>query len=269
MQDLTHTTAHLQEYGARPKTPRNLLCLGSLSINNYQAYIMYRICVLALFAFASCSPTNNDQPKVEQKSVATQPTKKATDDLTKHGIADHPNNVLGGLKVGDLAPDIELEDERGNLVSLDKSLKDGPVILVFYRADWCSICRKHLAEFEDKINEIKASGIASVIAISPQKQQYSLALHKKNNYTFPILFDESHQTMKDYKVFFHVTDKYNEYITEEKGDPIEFRNGNKEPVMPVPATYLIGQDKRIKYVHYDPNYRVRANIDEALKSIRL
>ena len=73
--------------------------------------------------------------------------------------------------------------------------------------------------------------------------------------------------MKDYKVFFHVTDKYNEYITKAKGDPIELRNGNTEPVMPVPATYMIGQDKKIKYVHYGPNYRVRADIDEVLQSI--
>jgi len=35
----------------------------------------------------------------------------------------------------------------------------------------------------------------------------------------------------------------------------------------VPATYVIGQDQRIKYVHYDPNYRVRADVAEALGSI--
>jgi len=231
--------------------------------------MIFRIWILALLFFVSCAPADKDQSKKEQERVTTKKTNEDLEDLTKHGIAEHPNNVLGGLKVGDVAPDIELEDDRGKLVSLDKKLKDGPVLLVFYRADWCSICRKHLAEFEDKINEIKASGVASVIAISPQLQKYSLKLHQKNNYTFPILFDETHQTMKDYKVYFHVTDKYNEYITEAKGDPIEFRNGNEEPFMPVPATYLIGQDKRIKYVHYDANYRVRADIDKALKSLRI
>ena len=218
----------------------------------------------------SCAPETkdgNNQSISDNISQVLETDSETTVDLTKHGIANNKNNVLGGLMVGDLAPDIELEDERGTLISLDKKLEEGPVLLVFYRADWCSIRRRHLAEFQDKINDIRDTGVASVLAISPQKQEYSLQLHTDNNYTFPILYDKSHQTMKDYKVFFHVTDKYNQKITKSKGDPIEFRNGNTEPVMPVPATYVIGQDKKIKYVHYDPNYRVRADIDEALKSI--
>ena len=192
---------------------------------------------------------------------------EATLDLTRHGIANNPNNVLGGLKVGELAPDIELENQDGKVISLDSKLKEGPVLLVFYRADWCSICRRHLAEFEDKIKDIHTAGAANVIAVSPQKKEYSRELRKANNYSFPILFDEDHQTMKDYKVFFHATEKYNQYILEAKGDPIEVRNGDTDPVMPVPATYLIGQDKKLKYVHYDPNYRERADLSEVLKAI--
>ena len=223
----------------------------------------------------SCTPGNKADKSQSQKTTNEQPENgestltapRSTEDLTKHGIASNPNNVLGGLKKGDLAPDIELEDQNGNLITLYTQLEKGPVLLVFYRADWCSICRRHLAEFQDRINDLGDTSQATVIAISPQLQEYSRKLHKEHNYTFPILYDKDHKTMKDYKVFFHVTDKYNQYITEAKGDPIELRNGNTDPVMPVPATYMIGKDKLIKYVHYDPNYRVRANVDEALASI--
>jgi peroxiredoxin len=225
--------------------------------------------ILALIVYTACSPSAKDEspkaPTESDKTIAKM--EKPAVDLTKHGIADNPNNVLGGLEIGDIAPDFTLEDQDGNMVSLENKLKEGPVLLVFYRADWCSICRRHLAEFQDKIIDISESGVANVIAVSPQLPEYSLKLHKEHNYTFPIVYDKGHQTMKDYKVFFHVTDKYNQYITEAKGDPIELRNGNTEPVMPVPATYMIGQDKKIKYVHYDPNYRVRADIDEVLQSI--
>lgn len=225
--------------------------------------------ILTLVVFTACSPSAKDEshktPAGTDKTIGMM--EEPTVDLTKHGIADNPNNVLGGLEVGDIAPDFTLEDQDGNMVSLDKKLKEGPVLLVFYRADWCSICRRHLAEFQDKIIDIGESGVANVIAVSPQLPEYSLKLHTEHNYTFPIVYDKGHQTMKDYKVFFHVTDKYNQYITKAKGDPIELRNGNTEPVMPVPATYMIGQDKKIKYVHYDPNYRVRADIDEVLQSI--
>ena len=224
-----------------------------------------KLFILAMFILGSCQSGNKDA----NNSTAVKDAAIAEDiiNLTQHGIANNPNNVLGGLKEGDIAPDFELEDQDGNLVSLYKELDERPVLLVFYRADWCSICRRHLAEFQDRLNDLGDSGSAKVLAISPQLPKYSQALHKDNGYSFPILYDHDHQAMKDYRVFFHVTEKYNQYITEEKGDPIELRNGNLEPVMPVPATYMIDQNKSIKYVHYDPNYRVRADVDEALQSI--
>ncbi len=195
----------------------------------------------------------------------TQDTER--EDLTQYGIANYEGNILGGLKVGDKAPDINLDDENGNKVSLYETLKKGPVLLVFYRADWCPYCTKHLAEFQDKINEISNTSSTSVIAISPQTQQYSKALSEEYEITFPILYDIDHVAMKDYKVFFRVTDEYNEKVYNYKGDYIQTRNDDTNPYLPVPATYMIGQDHTIKYVHYDPNYRLRADVDEALKSI--
>ncbi len=224
---------------------------------------------LSIFLLFSCAQESKEASKEassSQKSRVEKTVMNKSEENKKNGIADYAGNVLGGLKVGDRAPDFALQDEKGNKVSLDESLKEGPVLLVFYRADWCPYCTKHLAEFQDKINGMKDSP-ANVIAISPQMPKYSKKLSEENKYTFPILYDEDHVAMKDYKVFFRVTPEYNEKILSFKGDYIQTRNGDTDPYMPVPATYLIGQDKRIKYVHYDENYRVRADVDEALASI--
>jgi peroxiredoxin len=224
--------------------------------------------IISLFTLCiiSCS-----QGKSETKTVKVTPKETTTmtksPDLTKFGIANYEGNVLGGLKVGDTAPDFTLDDENGNSVSLSDQLKDGPVLLVFYRADWCPYCTKHLAEFQENIIDIKAKGKASVIAISPQTPKYSKALTEEHGYTFPILYDIDHVAMKDYKVFFRVTDEYNEKIFNYKGDYIQTRNDDTNPYMPVPATYMIGQDKKIKYVHYDVNYKERGDVEEALSSV--
>ena len=144
------------------------------------------------------------------------------------------------------------------------SISEGPVLLVFLRAEWCSYCVKHLQAFQDNIQDIHDTGQAKVIAVSPQKRSYMQEFHREHQLSFPILYDKDHSVMKDYKVFFHVTDKYNDYIEKAKGNRIEIFNGDKEPVMPVPATYLIGQDKIIKYIHYDPNYKKRSDVKEVM-----
>jgi len=232
---------------------------------------LYLFISLSIILSLSCTTDSlkegNKKKKSAQKGLEMNKTNEENLVIEKYGMAEHPNNSLGGLKVGDVAPDFKLEDENGEGVSLEESLKEGPVLIVFYRADWCPYCTKHLAEFQDKINAIKDKGVASVIAISPQLQKYSKELKGENQYTFPILYDADHEVMKDYKVFFRVTDEYNEKILKMKGDYVQTRNGDTNPWLPVPATYMIGTDKRIKFVHYDANYRLRANIDEALNSI--
>ena len=229
---------------------------------------------LSIFSFASCNDTANVSTTTAASTrSASQALKTSTMsdvqpvDLTKFGISDNPDNVLGGLKVGDKAPDFMMQDQNGKEVTLSTSLKDGPVLLVFLRAEWCSFCIKHLKEFQDNIQRINDGGQTQVLAVSPQLQSYMKTFHEENKFSFPILYDEDHSIMRDYKVLFHVTDKYNAYIKKAKGETIETFNGDKEPIMPVPATYLIGQDGTIEFVHYDPDYKKRSDLTEVMLAL--
>ena len=229
---------------------------------------------LSIFSLVACNKTPSESTTTAPSTTTTsQPSTDnvnsnvESSDLTKYGIANNPNNVLGGLKVGDRAPDFKMKDQDGNEVKLSTSLKDGPVLLVFLRAEWCSFCVKHLKEFQDNIQAINDSGHTRVLAVSPQKQSYMKEFHEENKFSFPILYDEDHTVMKDYKVLFHVTDKYNAYIKKAKGETIEVFNGDKEPVMPIPATYLISKDGIVEYVHYDPDYKKRSDLTEVMMEL--
>ena len=65
-----------------------------------------------MFILGSCQSGKKDATN----STADKDAPIAEDiiNLTQHGIANNPNNVLGGLKEGDIAPDFELEDQDGN-----------------------------------------------------------------------------------------------------------------------------------------------------------
>jgi hypothetical protein len=53
-----------------------------------------------------------------------------TEELARSGV------VASCLKRGDTAPDFVLSNTVGKLVSLKEVLKQGPVILSFYRGGW-------------------------------------------------------------------------------------------------------------------------------------
>jgi peroxiredoxin len=73
--------------------------------------------------------------------------------------------------------------------------------------------------------------------------------------------------MNNYKVAFNVTKenvpKYFEFTLKKV---MEY-NEKENFVLPVPATYLIGKDKKIKYVQYDPDYKNRSNIEDVLRKL--
>jgi len=56
--------------------------------------------------------------------------KRVTDDLRNSGIA------VRALKEGQTAPSFELENSRGDQVSLNSLLEHGPVVLTFFRGHW-------------------------------------------------------------------------------------------------------------------------------------
>lgn len=187
-------------------------------------------------------------------------------DLSQYGVKESIKNVMGGLKVGDLAPDFELELQNGNLQSLSNALVSSEVLLVFYRGHWCPICNRHLSALQEEYEGLKKKGI-KIYAISPESSEYAMEIVDKNNLDFPVFIDKDHEVMKKYKVLFEVTDEYSNKVIKHLDKNIAHVNGDKDAVLPIPATYLIGKDRKIKYVHYDPNYKSRSTVADIVESI--
>ena len=72
--------------------------------------------------------------------------------------------------------------------------------------------------------------------------------------------------MKSYKVNFAVDEntisKYKNY-----GIDFDKSNGANGANLPVPATYIIGKDGKIRYVFFNTDYRQRASVKDILVNI--
>jgi peroxiredoxin len=149
-----------------------------------------------------------------------------------------------GLKVGDVAPDFSLVDQNERVFKLSKALEKGPVVVFFYRGQWCPFCVKYMKNYQDSLQFIKAKG-AQIVGISPQKESAVQKSIEKTGATFPLLMDDNK------KVCF-------KYDTLLKGDM------TNEEANPVPALYVIGKDGKVKYVHFPDAFTLRANVSDFL-----
>jgi peroxiredoxin len=171
-----------------------------------------------------------------------------------------------GLNVNDTAPSFSAKDQDGNTVDLKEKLKNGPVVLVFYRGQWCPYCNRQLKKLEDSLSLITGKG-ASLIAISPETSGNIDKTIEKTKATYPILHDEGLAIMKNYDVAFTVDDKT---IEKYKGYGIDFSkvNGDANGAnLPVPAIYVINKEGKIVFRHFDKNYAKRASVAEILEHL--
>jgi peroxiredoxin len=171
------------------------------------------------------------------------------------------------LKVGDRAPAIVLMNANGETDDVASFLKNGPVIVTFYRGGWCPYCNLELKAYQEILPEIAAAG-ACLVAISPEKPDDSLSTTEKNALSFEVLSDIGQKVGRAFGLVYSFTDElksayrgFNLDIPTHNGTPEEW-------ALPVSATYVIDRDGIIIYAYTDPDYRDRADPRDVLAAIR-
>jgi peroxiredoxin len=169
------------------------------------------------------------------------------------------------LKAGDLAPDFTLPDASGKPVRLSGRLKDGPVVLKFYRGGWCPYCNLELRAYQKALPELAAVG-AQLIAVSPESPDNSLSTKEKNALAFSVLSDRGGATAGAYRLAFQLSPELKALYRSRGRDLAEWNGGDW--TLPVPGTFVVGTDGRILLAHVDADYRSRLEPSEAIAAAR-
>lgn len=164
------------------------------------------------------------------------------------------------LREGDVAPDFELPDATGETVRLGNLLAHGPVVLSFYRGQWCPFCNLELRGLQRALNQIEAAG-ATLVAVTPNKPDVTGVTVEEMKLEFPVLSDHDNAVAKSFNLVYEMTPE-NIEIYREIGRDIGELNGTGRWELPIPATYVIDQDRVIRYAFADLNHRRRAEPSE-------
>ena len=169
------------------------------------------------------------------------------------------------LAAGVAAPDFTLPDARGGVVGLSDLLQKGPVVVTFYRGTWCPYCNLALRAYQRALPDIQALG-AQLVAISPQIPDESLSMAEKNDLAFPVLSDEGNNVGRQYGLVFALDAETRErYLG--MGNDLVHSNGNDAWELPMPGTFVIGQDGIIKLAWAKADYTQRLEPAEILAAL--
>lgn len=184
---------------------------------------------------------------------------EATNHLQQSGLIDR------SLTVGDRIPDIALPNATGQPVRLYDLLQQGPLVISFYRGQWCPYCNLELQALQSVVAEVEAEG-ASLVAISPQTPDQSLSTQQKHELEFEVLSDVGNQVARQFGLVFAVPENLRP-IYESLGIDLPAHNGDRTFELPVPATYVVATDGTIVYAFAEADYTFRAEPSDVLNAL--
>ncbi|MEM6525272.1 MAG: peroxiredoxin-like family protein [Bacteroidota bacterium] len=160
------------------------------------------------------------------------------------------------FKTGQTIPAFELPNVHRNKVSSVDLLKNGPLVISFYRGGWCPYCNMELRALQSELDTIRATG-GQLVAISPEMPDHSLSTSEKNELSFEVLSDLNNQYAKQLGLVFQLPENLREVYHSFNID-VPKHNGNTHYELPMPATYLVDEKGKIifDFVPEDYTYRL-------------
>jgi len=148
--------------------------------------------------------------------------------------------MRGRLQEGDTAPDFDLPDQDGRMVS-SKDIKGRKVlVLYFYPADFTKVCTMEAVAFRQMHEQFQAAG-AEVIGVSSDDVKTHKEFAVDHELTFTLLSDEKEELRKAFGAY--------------------GLGGT-----PARTTYVIDRDWKIRLVYNSP-LRSKEHPEEAMKAV--
>ena len=88
---------------------------------------------------------------------------------------------------GDKLPRMTLSLLDGESLTLPDELPGRYLVLLFYRGHWCLYCRRQLASYQAKAEELDKLG-ARVVAMTVDDAEVTKAMVEEMGLTFPVAF---------------------------------------------------------------------------------
>ena len=173
---------------------------------------------------------------------------------------------VSGKEVGEKVKNFSAVDDNGNTFNLKTALKEGPVVLLFYRGQWCPVCNRHMSQLQEQLDEIEAKG-AKVIAVSPEKQENLQKTKSKTGAEFTLLYDEDYKICEDFDVAFVPKEQLIELYDTRLDADLENAHSDNSQRIPVPATFIINQKGKVAWRHFDRDYKERASAEEIMEAL--
>jgi peroxiredoxin len=166
------------------------------------------------------------------------------------------------LQSGETVPDFSFIDAEDGSDTFYSLLNRGPVVINFFRGFWCSFCRTELEAYSKVQKELEEMG-CFYLAISPQKIITDTEAPSK----YQVIFDKDNQVARQFGIVYSLEQDEIELFNS-WGLRIDEVNESGKWELPLPATFIVRQDRTIGYEFVDVDFRARCCPDDLIEKVK-
>lgn len=163
-------------------------------------------------------------------------------------------------------PDFIAPNSEGQLILSHDLLRRGPVVVQFFRGEWCPYCRLMLDALAAALPEIEAQG-ATLIALTPDTGPWVHDAKVNHRAAFDVLSDVDCGVGLAVGVVFRVPALYRSRLAR-AGLELPDRHGNNAWFLPIPAVFLLDRDATVVWRFADVDYTHRASPEQIIAALR-
>lgn len=175
--------------------------------------------------------------------------------------------VERSLQVGQIAPGFVLPDMQGHHVALADLLHTGPVVITFYRGEWCPFCDLTLRAYQLTLPQITAYN-ATMLAISPQTLEWSQLSAQQKGLDFAVLSDTGNMVARQYGLVYAVADTMRAVWAQINSGSLPTYNTDESWELPLPGTFVVDRSGTVRLAFVDPDYTRRLDPAALLNCLR-
>jgi peroxiredoxin len=149
------------------------------------------------------------------------------------------------VRVGDTAPEIQLQDDQGGSWKLSRHVAKKNVVVFFYLGDFMPACTKHVTAYRDTLRRIEAYG-AEVVGVSGDSVATHAKVKEANRLNFALLADVDGEVTKAYGV--GISGPSRTKVKDARGKTLTYQRN----ITASRCTWVIGKDGTVIYKNTNP-----------------
>jgi len=152
---------------------------------------------------------------------------------------------ISPLLIGEKIPKQDLISVDNKAVTTS-DIFNKKTVLIIYRGGWCPYCNSQLMEMQEIENQIIGLGY-QIVAISPDSPKFLKETTKEDKLNYQLFSDSDGKFSEALGIAFK----------REKPKLEKYSEGKNPGFLPVPAVYILDENREIEFLYINPNYTKR------------